>query len=223
MFRLGSDSANFQWKCSVKKILFSFTFIAWSFWFLWQPELSWQSNYVCMCVKKQLAVWLIWSNDFLQSFTRRIEHHTCNKQAVTNTGSNHSDINWGKPLKLCPPLFGFRHIKTEWLSGTGRPQLDAVYGIIFHIISDLNLVDGWRQRLTKNTSWSICTFNHSEHRVRLVQRDGETQSLQVLLLLQQVGQLLLPSHAQETHKHIFILHTSSSNCNVWTLDASAHC
>lgn len=59
--------------------------------------------------------------------------------------------------------------------------------------------------------------------MRLVQRDGETQSLQVLLLLQQVGQLLLPSHAQETHKHISILHTSSSNCDVWTLDASAHC
>lgn len=38
------------------------------------------------------------------------------------------------------------------------------------------------------------TFDHGEHRVGLVQGDGETQSLAVLLLLQQVGQLLLPRH-----------------------------
>lgn len=45
------------------------------------------------------------------------------------------------------------------------------------------------------------TFNHSEHRVGLVQGDGETQSLAILLLLQQVGQLLLPTH-KHTHTQV---------------------
>ena len=36
------------------------------------------------------------------------------------------------------------------------------------------------------------TFDHSEHGVRLVQRDGETQGLKILLLMEQVGQFLLP-------------------------------
>lgn len=38
------------------------------------------------------------------------------------------------------------------------------------------------------------TFDNSEHSVRLVQGDGETQGLQILLLVEQIGQLLLPSH-----------------------------
>lgn len=50
------------------------------------------------------------------------------------------------------------------------------------------------------------TFNHSEHRVGLVQGDGETQSLTILLLLQQVGQLLPSTH---THKHISLNHPTA--------------
>lgn len=46
------------------------------------------------------------------------------------------------------------------------------------------------------------TFDHGEHSARLVQWDGETQGLQVLLLMEQVGQLLLPS---DTTKHTNVL------------------
>lgn len=41
-----------------------------------------------------------------------------------------------------------------------------------------------------NGEWT--TFDHSEHSVGLIQRDGEAQSFQIFLLMEQVGQLLLP-------------------------------
>lgn len=42
------------------------------------------------------------------------------------------------------------------------------------------------------------TFDDSERRVRLIQRNGQTQSLEVLLLMEKVGQLLLPLHTSTT-------------------------
>lgn len=43
-----------------------------------------------------------------------------------------------------------------------------------------------------------CTFDDSEHSVRLVQWDGNTQSFQKVLLMKQIGQLLLPEMKSQT-------------------------
>lgn len=42
------------------------------------------------------------------------------------------------------------------------------------------------------------TFDNSEHGVRLVERDCEAEGLQILLLVEQVGQLLVPLDTTNT-------------------------
>lgn len=39
---------------------------------------------------------------------------------------------------------------------------------------------------------SECTFDDTKHSLRLIQGDGYAQSLQKVLLMKQIGQLLLP-------------------------------